>query len=84
MTVQVLEEFEVGSFHASALTDTHADSLWATSVSHACSFEDEAEGLYLLAVDRSKCAKGVMVALTLEAGAALCFYGLWHLWHVLL
>ncbi|MGA2807715.1 MAG: hypothetical protein ABSE87_06240 [Terracidiphilus sp.] len=83
MPCQILEEFEVESFHAAAVAEAYAVPQWAYSVNEARAFEDESEGLYLSGVDGFRCAKGVMVALTLEAGAALCFYGMWHLWHML-
>ena len=83
MASQILQEFEIESFHASALADTYAAPLWAPSDGEADAFYEEADGLYVSRADSFRCAKGLMVALGLEAAAALCFYGLWHLWHIL-
>jgi hypothetical protein len=83
MAGQVLEEFEVESFHASALANSYAGPLWAPSDGRASTFREEADGLYVSRADSFRCAKGLMVALGMEAAAALCFYGLWHLWHIL-
>jgi hypothetical protein len=79
---QVLEQFEVDAFHSSAVANAYAVPSWAPSVDDAAAFDEEADLLESKA-NGFRCAKGLMVALGLEASAALCFYGMWHLWHVL-
>jgi hypothetical protein len=79
---QVLEQYEVEAFHASARANSYAAPSWASAVGDAPAF-DEAADLLESKANGFRCAKGLMVALGLEALAALCFYGVWHLWHIL-
>jgi len=43
----------------------------------------EADGLYVSTSEGLKGARGAMMAIGLEAVAALIFYGIWQAWHAL-
>ncbi len=34
-------------------------------------------------VSRGNCARGIWIAISIEAVAAACIYGIWQLWHLL-
>lgn len=82
MASQVLEEYEVEAFHASARANAYGAPSWAPEIGGAPAFDEEADLLESKA-SGFRCAKGLLIALGLEAAAALCFYGVWHLWHIL-
>jgi len=46
-------------------------------------FGAEADHQAELVPDGLGLVRGIRIALAIEAGASLCLYGLWHLWHIL-
>jgi hypothetical protein len=82
VSVRVLENIEREAPSAVAQLGARAGRVEA--------FEDEAP-TYGAAADRvvrpgsdgMGCVRGIRIALAIEAAAGLCFYGLWHLWHIL-
>jgi hypothetical protein len=83
MTSQVLTEFEVESVDDARLREAYAGPAAAYFGDETSAFEEQGDGLHVFPAEGRKCAKGLLVALGMEAGAALCIVGLWQVWHLL-
>ena len=81
MAVQTLNALEVDLSRAATVAEVHGRHISARSVCDApCAeamdrqYDSPAEGIH--------CARGILTIIGLEAAAALGFYGLWQLWHL--
>ena len=72
---------EFQAFEPSITTDFCSLSEMASSLDEAPFITKEADHLSISPADGLKGAKGAAMAIGLEAVAALCFYGMWLIWH---
>jgi hypothetical protein len=64
-------------------TNFRSLSEWASSLSEARNFTEEMDGRGISVAAGFKGAKAAMVAIGLEAAAAVCIYGIWQVWQIL-
>ncbi len=80
---RVLKRTEVEAFRASITTDASSLVELTSSAREKSAFTREADGLYISTAQGLKGAKGAMVAIGLEAAAAIFLYAIWLAWHAL-
>lgn len=83
MASPALNHFEVEELKASILSEPHVGPVLATSVCEAFAPTQDSDSLSVPTSAGLKGAKGAMWAFGIEAAVALCFYGIWQLWHIL-
>jgi|HubBroStandDraft_1064217.scaffolds.fasta_scaffold722036_1 hypothetical protein len=79
MATQALNQFEIESPNDLLLGDP-ASVLYGA---RAPALAGAAECVSMHSAAGGNCMRGVLVALALEAGAALGAFGIWQLWHLL-
>ena len=82
MVSQVLDQFEFESPNDFLLRDIPSGSAWAPYGTGASALAGEAEFLPTPSAADGKCVKGALVALALEAGAAIGAFSIWQLWRL--
>jgi hypothetical protein len=82
MVSQVLDQFEFESPNDFLLRDIPSGPAWAPYGTEAPALVGETEFLPTSSAADGKCVKGALVALALEAGAAICAFSIWQLWHL--
>lgn len=83
MVSQALKQTEVEAFSTSIATDACSLPELVSSAPEDSAFAREADGLYISTAQGLKGAKGAMMAIGLEAAAAIFLYALWQAWHTL-
>ncbi len=82
MASPVLKKCEVNTFKASLLTDSTTIPVPAPSLREAPAFFDTEEFQSESSAGGINCAKGYLMAIGVEAVAALCLFGIWQAWHI--
>ena len=81
MVSHVLDDREVGALSSGSQRASDAGPVRPTSAPQADAGHAGHESE--LVPDGLGLVRGIRIALAIEAGAGLCLYGLWHLWHIL-
>lgn len=83
MASSAINQTEVEAFEASRTTDAPPLLELTSSAREESAFTREADGLYISTARGLKGAKSAMVAIGLEAAAAIVIYAIWQAWHAL-
>ena len=82
MSSTALNMPEVEAFGGALITDTDAGAKEVSFERQAPAFAIQGDRLYISRAEGLTGAKGAMTAVGLEFAAAVCFYGVWQLWHL--
>jgi hypothetical protein len=83
MATQALNQFEIESPNDLLPGDILPCPAWVPYGAQAPALAGEAACVPTSSAADGNCLKGALVALALEAGAALGAFGIWQLWHLL-
>jgi hypothetical protein len=81
MASHAFNHFEVEALKSN-IADAQDCPIPASAVFQAFASTDNADLLSISTSEGRKGAKGAMMAIGIEAAAALCIYGVWQLWHI--
>jgi hypothetical protein len=81
VAVQTLNALEVDLSQAATVAEVHGRHTSARSVCEA-PYAEAMDQQYDSPEEGIHCARGILTIIGLEAAAALGFYGLWQLWHL--
>ncbi len=82
MGIQALKQTKTDQSHASMqFAEIYSGPLPASPQCEAPASAPKADAVYVSSVAALRGAKGALMALGAEAAGALCFLGLWWLWH---
>jgi hypothetical protein len=79
---QAFHKFEAHAFDASLLTGTNAVSGLSPSVRGASEYDEEADWPSVSRMEGIRSVRGILMAIALEAAAAICLYCIWRIWHL--
>jgi hypothetical protein len=78
-----IEEKKFMSVQAAMSQDVLTHRAPVYSICDAPGFADRLEETNASAGEGVRCVKGLVIAIALEAAAALCILTTWHAWHIL-
>jgi hypothetical protein len=79
---QAFNKLEAHAFDASLLTGTNAADELSPSVRGASEYEEETDWPSVSRVEGIRSVRGILMAIALEAAAALCIYIAWQVWQL--
>jgi hypothetical protein len=82
MATQALDQFEIESSNEFLLQDILFGPAWAPYRAGAPALAGETESVPTPSAADGICLRGVLVALALEAGAAMGAFSMWQLWRL--
>lgn len=83
MSVRTFENFEIGLLLSSTQSASYSGPLMGAVETDNPFSAAEMERLSESGVEGPRCIKGLITGIGLEVVMAFCFYGVWHLWHIL-